>query len=524
MAKGISIGVASDTREFSKGVKDGVIKPLEDASDALDAVAKDGDKAGDKLEKAFDEARKDTSKFKDEQTELGRAMQRASKEGGDSYRTNVKDGLDSGKESLGEFKDEAQSTAKETAASFDGSADSIVGAFQEIAANAFGGFGPAGMVAGLAAAAGIGIISAAMQNGDETGEKLQARIGEITDELIDSKRGGVSLDYLVDKLKSLASEAEDTNLEDLAKTAKDSGSDFRDLAQAYSGNADGLKDLRRQADDYLKSLRDQADAVDTTTNAGVKAYSSLIKQADAQETYLGYLDQSVDVAKTAAEAQENYAKAGGPELEQKAAILAGLSDQISDAASSWEDYQNKETGAIDIAAYLANMQARIDANNNYVANLDILKAQMTPEAFEQVIQGGPDLAPLVDSVAHASPEIQAQFAATYAAAAAQANGEIAGIDSNVDVTVTTKADTKPATADLFKVRDDKSIITTIGTKANTQPAADQIAAAAAQPRTATIEATVDLSGARTALENFVNKSRTTTITVKAQTPDGKQVY
>ena len=64
MAKGINIPIASDTREFSQGVNRGVIEPLEDAADSLDDVAKAGDKAGQKLEDGFEDARRQVAALK----------------------------------------------------------------------------------------------------------------------------------------------------------------------------------------------------------------------------------------------------------------------------------------------------------------------------------------------------------------------------------------------------------------------------------------------------------------------------
>lgn len=528
MTAGISIGVAADTRAFSVGVKNGVLEPLEDVENALKDVSKDGDKAGDALEKSLKGAQKETKDLAKEYDQLSDTIRQSSKSASRNFSDSYREGADGAKEGIKDFKGEAKQNAEEVASSFDGSAESIADGFQSVAATAFAGFGPAGALAGLAAAAGIGLISAAIQQGGDDAEALKEKISNLTAELIDNgKRGTVSVEYLSNAIKDLATETDDskTNLKDLADVADRSGSSFSDLAEAYAGNTDGLKELWRAGKDRLEQMREEADAADTTTNAGVKTYESLIKQADAQDKYIGYLGQSIGVAKEAAEAQENYAKAGGPELEQKAAIIDGLASEIDDAAGSWEDYQDKETGAIDVAGYLANFQARIDANNNYVANLDVLKAQMTPEAFAQVIAGGPDLAPLIDSVVNASPEIQGQFAQTYANAAAQANGELGAIDPNVDVTVTTKADTKPATADIFKVKDDKSYLATVNTKAEVAPAQTQIKAAAGAAYDATISVNADLSSFNSSVSAAMNKDRTVYIdVVERSSRTGKPVY
>jgi hypothetical protein len=527
MAAGISIGVAADTRAFSQGVKSGVIDPLEDVADALKDVDKGSDKAGDALVDSMKGAQKETKELGGDYEKLADTIRQSSKSASRNFKDSQSEGIDGAKEGLEDFKSESASTARESAASFDGSAESIIGSFQEVAANAFAGFGPAGAVAGLAAAAGIGLISAAIQQGGDDAEALKEKVANLTTELIDNgRRGSVSVEYLSSAIKDLATETDDskTSLKDLSDVADRSGSSFGDLAEAYAGNADGLKDLWREGKKRLDQLREEADAVDTTTNAGVKAYEQLIKQSDAQDTYVGYLGKSIGVSKEAAEAQENYARAGGPELEQKAAIIEGLASEVDEAAGSWEDYQNKETGAIDVAGYLANFQARIDANNNYVANLDVLKAQMTPEAFAQVIAGGPDLAPLIDSVVNASPEIQGQFAQTYANAAAQANGELAAIDPNVDVKVSATADVKPATADLFRVKEDKSYVTTIGTKADTKPAEGSIKGAAEANYKATISVQADLSDFNTDVNAAMNKSRTVYIDVVERKKSGDKQY
>ena len=48
-SKPIEVGVAADTKPFERGIKSGVIEPLDKAGDALEAVSKAGDAAGDDL-------------------------------------------------------------------------------------------------------------------------------------------------------------------------------------------------------------------------------------------------------------------------------------------------------------------------------------------------------------------------------------------------------------------------------------------------------------------------------------------
>lgn len=173
MAKGIDLSIAADTRSAMSAINRGLIDPLEDVSELLETVGKEGDSAGDDIEKGMRDAQRRTDDAADEirklRDELNKAG-RAGKKTGD----DIDDGFNRAEQGAQEFKEEANQTAREAAASFDGSAESIGDVFQELAANAFGGFGPAGAVAGIAAAAGIGMaISGFEQVGEAEAESRQ---------------------------------------------------------------------------------------------------------------------------------------------------------------------------------------------------------------------------------------------------------------------------------------------------------------------------------------------------------------
>lgn len=153
--KDINIPITGDAREFIRETKN-VEEALEDVADSLDDMTRDTKQGADKAERAVGDL-EDT--FRD-------AARRAKDVGdaGDDAGDKVRKGMKRAEEGVEEFKDEAQSTAKEAAASFDGSAESIGDVFQEVAANAFAGFGPAGTAAGIAVAAGAGVMIEAIGN------------------------------------------------------------------------------------------------------------------------------------------------------------------------------------------------------------------------------------------------------------------------------------------------------------------------------------------------------------------------
>lgn len=85
-------------------------------------------------------------------------VQKQSRKTFDDIGDESKRGFGKAEEGVKDFKQEVQQSARETAASFDGSFESIADLGQEVAANAFSGFGPAGTAAGLAVAGAAGVM------------------------------------------------------------------------------------------------------------------------------------------------------------------------------------------------------------------------------------------------------------------------------------------------------------------------------------------------------------------------------
>jgi len=402
MAKPYEVSLVSNTKGFVQGLDqagdavegigdslDSVVREASKAERALDTLGTEGknagDKAGDGLERGITDGAKDSkseidkleNKFKD----LASTAKRETADLGNDIDSNVKRGTSGAGEGLKDFKEESASTAKESAASFDGSANSIVDAFQEVAANAFIGFGPAGLAAGLALAAGIGLISAAVQQSGEDAEKVKEEVSNLTAELINvGKQGGPSLDYMVDRLQALATATQDgeTSLKDLKKAADVSGSSFKDLAEAYAGNTDQLDSMLAKGKERLVQLAAEAEGIDQTSAAEDGHYAKAIKKSLAQEEYNSYLAKVKKVADEAAEADRLYALAGGPEMEAKAARISAVNEAYDDLAGSVDDYINKETGLFDIGAYLDAMHGREQGIRDYQDTL--AKSALTPEA------------------------------------------------------------------------------------------------------------------------------------------------
>lgn len=155
MARKYEIGIAADTGGFEKSIQNGLVDPLEEAADAFDdlesaAKGADLDRELDKAQDASEDLADELDDARDQLKKLGYAA----KDAGD----DAKKGMARAEEGVKGFKQEAAQSARETAASFDGSFESIAELGQEVAANAFADFGPAGVAAGLAVAAAAGVM------------------------------------------------------------------------------------------------------------------------------------------------------------------------------------------------------------------------------------------------------------------------------------------------------------------------------------------------------------------------------
>jgi hypothetical protein len=367
MAKGINISVASDTKGFIDGINKGVIEPLEGAVDALDDLAKAGDNAGEDITKSMKDAQKATETNQDEFDKLSRVIKetgRSGRQAGD----DIKAGMHGANQGLRDFKDESRQTAREAAQSFDGSAQSITDVFQEIAANAFIGWGPAAAAAGIAAAAGLGILTTAFQKQQEETDKANAKIADMGKALIDGTAGYERLTIMVDNLKEMATVSDGSvkSLKDIQKQAENLGVSFSDLALAYAGGEENLKkqiertkDLIDEQQKSTKAIEDNQQAVDYL---GIIAGTNL-------ETQLGAWEKIQKGIDDATQAEKDYVDTGAARMAEKQTAIENINTAYDDTVGSIADYLNAETGILDVQAYLDAIAKKRDALNDYQKNL-----------------------------------------------------------------------------------------------------------------------------------------------------------
>jgi hypothetical protein len=349
-----------------------------DASKAIKEAGKLGDALGDVADDLEDVGSAGKS-IDDKVQDAFRGMGDEAKAAGKTVGKSVKDGTDAAGEGLGELKDEAAGTAREAAASF-GSIEDAAGALQEVAANAFAGFGPAGMAAGIVAAAGIGLaISALTDQADKINEnkdKVLALAQTIRD------NGGTLRDadyiaamedygYAIQDTKEwfeLFQQDAVSGFEQIRDGASKAGVGIGDAFRGQFGTLQDskkvLEDLERAGADLESQTKDNAVAVDdygrtldTTDPAIRKQIDGNKELSDKVRDHIKDLKDAEEIERIRRRAIEGTTEA----LKEDIDAISERSDAVRGAQSSELDYLD---GVDDLTAKLKDNGATLDVNTS----------------------------------------------------------------------------------------------------------------------------------------------------------------
>jgi hypothetical protein len=307
VTKGIDLAIAADARSAQSAITRGIIDPLEDVAELLEQMGDGSKDASRDLERGMRDAQRRTDDAKDEIRDLRDELNRAGR-AGKNAGDDVRDGMRRAESGVKDLKEESRSTAREAAASFDGSAESIADAFQEVAANAFSGFGPAGAAAGIAAAAGLGTVLTALSEQQTALNELKEKFAEVYRAAAEEGRtyldeaqiqAGV-LDILFDPAKRAAA----------LKEAQFIGADLITIARAEAGSREDIARAIELANEKAAELQSKSSAA---------AGSSSVWAAGAQQVASKYekLNELLEANEQAArEAQESRTRGLENEREQ----------------------------------------------------------------------------------------------------------------------------------------------------------------------------------------------------------------
>jgi len=375
-------------------------------SSDLDAVRKDADRAGKGLDGLGDDAATTAKRVDGAMDKIAASSKRSAAE--------VNKSMDKAGEGLDEFKDESAGTAREAAASFTGSFDDVAGVIQETAANAFAGFGPLGMAAGIAGAAGIGFLVTSITEAKERVKELAAGLLEL--------KLDPGMDTAAGRIRQVLDEMKDAGDLERFKTAADSAglswseyvsalanggeeaervkAKLQPLVDQWGGAAAMFTEAGGGANDLYNRLKDQTAATDTaTTSAG--AYREALAGLDvAEESSVAVegLTQALEGFTNPAGVYSGLvADATEKERERAAAVAQGTKDSTDD----WTDYAKSVD--VSVSDYIGALERQVVAQEQWASNLATLARRGVSEGtLAELERMGPEGAPLVAKLTKAS--------------------------------------------------------------------------------------------------------------------------
>jgi len=372
---GINISFVSDVRAFLKGTRD-IQESMNDVGDALDDLSREAERKGDKIGDALTDAGKEAGraseamertfrqnfdKVTDHAKDAGRTIERATKEGTDK----ASEGMDS-------LKQNTAQNAKEMGASFN-DVESALDGIQGLAAEALEGFGPAGVAAGVVAAAGIGIAQQALQQAADKANEMTEAAAAWSLEWSESD-APERLAMLRDRWREVATALADvkswfepwqdraiTNVERIAEAARQGTLDVGALYDAFN-DADPIRRVDR-LNDVLAGVND---TLDRLTDAQHDYNREVRTGGERDDEYIGALTDkkvALEQVRTVLEDETATAEAAA-EIARALAEAEGL---------TVEQYQAKEQAAARALAaqesYTAAIQAAADPVSVYSQEL-----------------------------------------------------------------------------------------------------------------------------------------------------------
>jgi len=353
-----------------------------DRFDLSDAV-KDLDKLGDAAATTggeFDKTRKDLDAFMDKMKKV---------DGG-----RVRKELDDAGEGLRDLRQEAGQSGREAAASFSGGFDDVADLLQETAANAFAGFGPLGAAAGIAAAAGIGVLVTKFQEAKEKAEELRK---ELTSALIEGK-GAMAPDSLTGRLQEMAADGSLLTLAGQAKILKVSA---EDLMLAMAGDPAAMDRTTKALEKYgagvdflapgqalvAKTLTDVRDGLSLTGDAYAQAELASRRYSEATASI-------AEKSAVAAEAEDKHAESLRALADTKHAAaldaIAASMTSVGDASAAVAEAV-AEDGQVGIESLTKALKEATEATKDHRANVQKALKDGGEEFAAWVAEQGPEV-------------------------------------------------------------------------------------------------------------------------------------
>lgn len=364
MAKGVSVPVGADTRDFSASVKSGVIQPLADVLTALDGVTSGGDATSEKLVAQLTKEQAATAGTQHAYQDLAdtvhstmisatRSVQQESQKQTDGLELTTREQTRIVREGVTTAGESAKQAALQGLQSIDGTVQGALSAVQNTVSGIFGTMGGEGLAIGAAISTVVGLIAGAFAQAAQSEQDFEADVSSLTAALEKAGDGRLSIDDITQSLQELSQQTDPTkvSLKGIFQVAKDSKSDAVALADAYAGQTGKLKELDTAAQKRLTSLRQLQQEEEYNTVKSTDGGHAVGLQVQAQTKYVGLLDDTVKKNKAAADSTDQYNKA-----------LAGLGFTSQEALDAQNEYSTATLSTFDdIGDQLVAKQQELNA-------------------------------------------------------------------------------------------------------------------------------------------------------------------
>jgi hypothetical protein len=343
MAKGIEIGIASETRAFKQGIDAGIIAPLDDAQQALEDLART--KGPEKLEQSLNDTQTATEQLGRETRDVARDIERQFRESYRGVQQASNAGIGGARESVHEFKQEALQNFSEVTSSFDGSMSSI----QDLAQGTLGGLasgiaGPIGLAAGAGAAA-IGLIGAAVQGLGEKTQADQAKVAEWAQSYIDA--GGTILTSAQSTAKALDIITDPERFKEAETNAENWGVTTATAIAAMTGQQWAIDAATASVDKLTEANKARFDSAVASSNGDNIMGAAIMATTNEAERGAASLQKLKEEMKRGVETADVYSQYL-TELAQNTAGATSKIDKFGDSIYSLPDgtkvYIDAETG------------------------------------------------------------------------------------------------------------------------------------------------------------------------------------
>ena len=264
-------------------------------SDAAGFTAEQPARELDQLARNADDATRKLGDLERQGGDTGRKVSNAFEDIARAARTNTRkldDDVDRAGKGLDDFKDEAAGAGREAAQSFSGEFDDISDLVQEVAAQAFGGFGPLGAAAGVAAAVGIGVITKAFGDAKTRAEESKQRVTEFFDAFVEGS-GRLSAETITARMQDMLGDPE--QYQQLRKDAGEARVSVELLARARAGDLEAVKRVAEQIRAHNEVLNANQHITTDLESAQLAQRNALDRVSDS----LGIARQEVNDANTA---------------------------------------------------------------------------------------------------------------------------------------------------------------------------------------------------------------------------------